>query len=122
MFALTVRQPWAHAIIHCWKDIENRTWSTDYRGPLAIHAGKVYDEEGRLFMQRQNLHVPDDLISGAIIGVVDLVDCTHTVSDSPWAEPGVWHWRLANPHAVRPIYLRGQQGLFTVTARLESLQ
>jgi hypothetical protein len=120
MLALTVKQPWADAIIHAQKDIENRTWPTAYRGPLAIHAGKSYDEGGRLFMLRHNLYVPDDLVSGAIIGVVDLIDCTHTTSDSRWAEPGVWHWRLANPRAVEPVFVRGQQGLFTVTVpRLE---
>lgn len=36
--ALTVRQPWAWCIEH-GKPVENRTWQTRYRGPLAIHAG-----------------------------------------------------------------------------------
>jgi hypothetical protein len=36
---LTVRQPWASAIFHAGKDIENRVWPTDYRGRLWIHAG-----------------------------------------------------------------------------------
>ena len=37
--ALTVRQPWAWAIIYGGKDLENRRWRTSYRGPL-IHASK----------------------------------------------------------------------------------
>lgn len=37
--ALTIRQPWAHAIFHLGKDVENRSWRTRYRGPLLIHAG-----------------------------------------------------------------------------------
>ena len=34
MKALTIKQPWASLIVHGIKDIENRTWRTDYRGPL----------------------------------------------------------------------------------------
>ncbi|MEU0468957.1 ASCH domain-containing protein [Amycolatopsis sp. NPDC006131] len=38
MKAITVRQPWAWAIAKGYKPIENRTWSTDHRGLIAIHA------------------------------------------------------------------------------------
>jgi hypothetical protein len=40
MEALTLHQPWATAIAEGIKTIETRSWSTSYRGPLAIHAGK----------------------------------------------------------------------------------
>ena len=40
MKALTVRQPWASLIAAGVKTIETRSWSSEYRGPLAIHAGK----------------------------------------------------------------------------------
>ncbi len=43
MRALTIRQPWAWAITCGLKRVENRTWSTNYRGPLLIHAGKTVD-------------------------------------------------------------------------------
>lgn len=36
---LTLRQPWASLIALGVKSIETRSWSTQYRGPLAIHAG-----------------------------------------------------------------------------------
>lgn len=41
--ALSVRQPWAWAIIHGGKDIENRSWQAvnhglNVRGRVAIHA------------------------------------------------------------------------------------
>lgn len=48
MKALTVRQPWAWAIARGGKDIENRTWSAPHRGPLAIHAGSAWDEDGAM--------------------------------------------------------------------------
>jgi len=42
--ALTVRQPWASLIACGVKTIETRSWSTKYRGPLLIHAGKATPE------------------------------------------------------------------------------
>lgn len=46
MRVLTVRQPWAWAIIHGGKNVENRVRNIAgaYRGPVAIHAGLRYDE------------------------------------------------------------------------------
>jgi len=41
--ALTIRQPWASLIALGVKTIETRGWSTAYRGPLVIHAGKSTD-------------------------------------------------------------------------------
>lgn len=40
MKALTLHQPWASLIAAGVKTIETRSWSTRYRGPLAVHAGK----------------------------------------------------------------------------------
>jgi hypothetical protein len=47
---LTVRQPWAWAIIHGGKDVENRTRNLagDYRGLIAIHAALEPDREPML--------------------------------------------------------------------------
>jgi hypothetical protein len=38
--ALTIFQPFAAMIATGAKFVENRSWETRYRGPLAIHAGK----------------------------------------------------------------------------------
>lgn len=40
MKGLTLTQPWATLIAIGAKRIETRSWATDYRGPLAIHAAK----------------------------------------------------------------------------------
>lgn len=47
MRAITVRQPWAWAIIHGGKDVENRSRNIagSYRGLVAIHAGLAIDED-----------------------------------------------------------------------------
>ena len=42
MKCLTVTQPWASLIAIGAKRIESRSWSTSYRGPLAIHAAKGF--------------------------------------------------------------------------------
>ena len=43
MKALSIMQPWAWLICAGHKDIENRSWSTGFRGPVLIHAGKKFD-------------------------------------------------------------------------------
>lgn len=43
MKVLSIRQPWAWLIMTGLKDIENRTWNTDFRGRFAIHASKKFD-------------------------------------------------------------------------------
>lgn len=41
MKAISVRQPWTHAILHLGKRVENRDWAgCAYRGPVLIHASK----------------------------------------------------------------------------------
>jgi hypothetical protein len=40
--ALSIRQPWVHAILHLGKDVENRKWPTRHRGPLVILAAKGF--------------------------------------------------------------------------------
>lgn len=40
MIALSIRQPWCWVILNLGKDLENRHWSTDYRGQFLMHASK----------------------------------------------------------------------------------
>ena len=40
MKAITIWQPWASLIAIGVKQYETRSWKTDYRGPIAIHAAK----------------------------------------------------------------------------------
>lgn len=122
MRVLTVRQPWAWAMFSVRpKDVENRSWTTDYRGPIAIHAATAdAKREANAWPAMQQLLThygiaPEDstlhLVRGAVIGVVDLVDIRDD-SSSPWAMPGFHHWVLENPRRLpEPSYIRGQQGL-----------
>ncbi len=62
---LTIKQPWADAIVFGSKWCENRIWSTNYRGPLYIHAGAAWDGDEPS---------PGPGETSAILGWVDLVD------------------------------------------------
>jgi hypothetical protein len=76
MKALTILQPWASLIAIGAKQIETRSWPTNYRGPLAIHAGKRIDLE--ITRQRLNdagLVIVQDVPLGFVIAIADLVDC-----------------------------------------------
>ncbi len=82
MKALTIRQPWVHAILREGKNIENRTWQVDYRGWLAIHAAAVPALNA---VYPRGVRVPnlDGLDYGAICGVARVVDIV-TASRSKW--------------------------------------
>ena len=124
--AIAVRQPWAHVIVQGWKDIENRSWPTRYRGPVCIHASKfdkrifAEDLEGYQETIYLGIEVPtfdfDDLTFGAIIGVVDIVDCV-TRSPSPWFF-GDYGFVLANARSINPIPVKGMQGFFDWRSRV----
>jgi hypothetical protein len=77
--ALTIRQPWAELILRGRKPYELRSWKTNYRGFLAIHAAaKINAEKAR----RLGLN-PERLIVGAFVGVAILSDVRpHTREDA----------------------------------------
>ncbi len=91
------------------KDVENRTWRTNYRGRLVIHAGSGIDREG----MNEHGRLLADYPHGAILGTVELVDCVRD-STSPWAIDERWHWLLADPRPYdAPIPVKGKLGLWT---------
>jgi ASCH domain len=124
MKCVSVHQPWAWAIFHAGKGVENRSWRTKYRGPLLIHASKSrrsYDREAALYWpSRYGVDLPawDELPAGAIVGIVDLVDCLPPAGLGPWAEGPVC-WVFARPRTFAvPVPFRGAQLLFDVPGEL----
>ena len=90
MKAITVKPTWAWAIIYAGKNIENRSWQTRIRGPVAIHASKnlsrkEYEESKKLFSRRWRNELPayEYLARGAMICVTEIIDCV-TESKLPW--------------------------------------
>ena len=115
MKALSIKQPYASLIALGIKDIENRTWKTNFRGRIYIHASaKYHDDFNNLVSDSQIKSMQDNrflfsgLIYSAIIGEVDIVDCVINHS-SIWAEETfipiegegypqkpIYNWVLAN--------------------------
>lgn len=111
--ALTVRQPWAWAIFAAGKDIENRTWATQHRGPLLIHAGSHIDRHGYAHLRALGLHPPEPvkITRRALLGIVEVVSMV-TAHSSLWFE-GPVGWVLGSPRLLSaPIARAGAQGLF----------
>jgi len=93
-FALSVRQPWAWAIVHGHKPVENRDWrkpnpGLSFRGEFAVHASKGMTrreyEEAAGFMECLGISCPEarDLPRGGIVGQATLGDIVKDF-DNPW--------------------------------------
>jgi hypothetical protein len=108
--ALSIRQPWAWAILFAGKNIENRVWRTNFRGRILVHASKgLTDKEfgnaSAFIFDRFKIQLPDpdSLPRGAIVG-----------ARSEWFV-GPHGFVLTDPKAIeRPVLCRGQQGIFVV--------
>lgn len=130
MKALSIRQPWAYAIVHGTKPVENRDWPTRVRGSVFIHAGKqqeVDEIEGvlrRIAAETDRdwkhiySHYREHAQRGGIVGVANLVDCV-TEHKSPWFY-GPYGFVFANARPIHLIPVRGQLGFFEVPNDLEA--
>lgn len=115
MRALTVCQPYAELIARRVKPIENRSWATIWRGPLAIHAGRSRD-----WLDEDDETTYPGLVFGAVVCVVELYDCV-PLARLPAAlvghehAHGPWCWLLRDVRRLpRPVPFRGAQGLWSV--------
>ena len=125
MKALSIRQPWAWAILHAGKDIENRTWATSFRGPICIHASQGVGgwgewDEALWFIEAKMGHVPplrSMITKGGIIGTAEIVNCV-AASNSPWFF-GPYGFVLRNVQAVDFIPVKGALGFFDWRKNLE---
>lgn len=117
MKALSVRQPWAYLIVSGIKRIENRDWTTDYRGPLLIHASMSWHAAAAdrdEFQQRYRVKIPNELPQGAIVGCVLLIDVITHSRDRFFTGP--YGFVLAKPQMLDPIPMLGRSRLFDVDA------
>lgn len=118
MKAITIKQPWASLIVSGLKDIENRSWKTNFRGRVLIHAGMKADnhwdspvcEKVDKYLREISKGGTDwsNYHFGAIIGSVEIVDCVQN-HPSIWAIKGDWNWVLANP-VMFPDPITGVKG------------
>ncbi|MDR1897987.1 MAG: ASCH domain-containing protein [Prevotellaceae bacterium] len=106
MKTLTIKQPWAYLILAGIKDLENRTWKTNFRGRVLIHAGAKPanfkpEMENQCTAQEITIfsalnHAEENDLFGAIVGSIEIVDCVRN-HPSIWAEKERWHWVLKKP-------------------------
>ena len=93
MKALSIRQPWAWLIANSFKDIENRSWNTKYRGPILIHAASgLTQHEYRAAMEvcrtihpdlPVNMPLYESIERGGIVGMATITGTCES-SSSPW--------------------------------------
>lgn len=134
MKCLSIQQPWAQYIAAGIKDVENRTWGLKtFPQRVLIHTGKKkrfesIDEWPLLYQliieNAEHLGIvplPEEMPTGAIIGIMDIVGCSvNDVESSDWAEFSedpehpVYNLHIANARIFKdPILnVKGKQGIF----------
>jgi hypothetical protein len=113
MKALSIRQPWAWLIVQGYKDIENRTWRTDYRGLVLIHAGYIFDQDGYEYVKKERglaLPSPEKFKRGGIVGIAEIVDCVTDLAN-PWFT-GPYGFVLKNMRLLPFMAMPGKPGIF----------
>lgn len=119
MKALSIKQPWAWLIVAGYKNIENRTWHTNYRGKLLIHASKTWDIDASDILYAMGMHpTPKESYQlGALIGMVNMVDCVNSSNSKWFCGP---YGFIFNSHVSfkKSIPYRGQLGFFNVPNNL----
>ncbi len=126
---LMLLQPWAYLVAVGLKTAETRTWTTPYRGPLAIGASKTkYDKAGDLYLRNRGIVFPraEELARGKVVATThlsliepyraDLVPqglCPYTEGERRFA------WFLDDRKMLdTPLPVHGQLGLFDVELAL----
>ena len=144
---LSLWQPWATLMEMGAKTIETRSWYTSYRGPLAILAARKWgwdfhglcrtEPYARILRTRFDLppgrggRCPRPLPLGAIVCVVDLVDCVRIgPANTPAGDeyefgdytPGRFAWKTKSLRPLKaPIAWSGAQGLFDIPLSVKAL-
>ena len=120
--AISIRQPWAWAIMSAGKDIENRPRNWTFRGEICIHAGIYKAPRNELssimsaILSMGDVSIEDAMTAcmaadyGGIIGTATVVDCV-TESDSPWFF-GTYGLVLENVQTIPFIPVKGALGPF----------
>lgn len=126
---LSIRQPFAYLVCEGIKNIENRSWFTDYRGGILIHASKNLDqfhEDCEWVEESYGVVIPKkEVVIGKVIGEVQLTGMICPGSDSfplslgtgglDWWSEDCYGWIFNEADRwARPLQFecRGRPGLF----------
>jgi hypothetical protein len=127
VLGLTGRRPWVSLMLVPeelgGKTVENRSWATDYRGPIALNAGARVDEAGVAAAERAGFDVRWHAEQGGWLGAAVLVD-VHPARRrccEPWGHSGrankpCYHWVFrGSARLALPTRGRGFTGLRPVS-------
>lgn len=128
MKALTIFQPYAHMIAIGEKWVENRTWSTEHRGDIAIHVGR-----NREWLREGDEEEYPGMVYGAVIAIahlyncVPLVDLKKKITKESFAVLQHEHcegpicWLLRNVRRIQPIFVNGERRLWEWKEREQNI-
>ena len=121
MKVITLKQPWATLIAEGIKKYEFRSWKTNYRGKILIHASVTIDKQDMKRFEHLNLTYP----IGKIVAEVELVDCLELddkLNKEIIAENNITYgkktrtgyaWKLSNVKKIESNkVVKGQLGLW----------
>ena len=124
MKVITIKEPFATLIAEGYKEYEFRTWRTNYKGEILIHAGKGIDKNAMKKFECLNLNIQP----GKIIAKATLTDCikiddnarkmlktkndnqiySSVINDTEWNGYG---FKLENVEKIKPIEINGKLSL-----------
>lgn len=121
MKALTIKEPWASLIINNYKTYEFRSWKTNYRGKILIHAGLSLEKNELKYFEDYNLNYQ----CGNIIGEATITDCILVTKELNKKildinnkvyknnHENLYAWKLENiVKYENPIPIKGKLGLW----------
>lgn len=114
MKALTIRQPWAGAIAHQTKRVENRSWKLPAKhegARILIHAGAKPDKDAVVYGEHLDVY-------SVIVAVATITGCHYSDDGTccgPWGFANTYHWELADVVKLNePVPATGALGFWTV--------
>ncbi len=126
MNVITLREPWASLVGEQIKTIETRSWKTNYRGELYIHAGLTPISKNDDRITRLTEELKGSLHYGTIFAKCNLVDCIQI--DNDFADKvktqtpkcyycgdytsGRFAWILSDIEFIEPIKTKGHLGIW----------
>ena len=125
---ISLHQPWAWLMVNGWKDVENRSWLTNYRGPMLVHASLTVDNYADVSAHFERVwgapldvsKCPsfDDIEAGGIVGAWRVNGVlAPTLFNPPLAD---WHfsdqygWQVDRQVILPFRPMKGQQRIWNV--------
>lgn len=122
MKAISIKQPWANLILKNMKNIEIRSWKSNYRGGLLIHSSKKVDKIAQ--KRFENIECEP---KGKIIGICNLIDVKQYKSLKSFIHDYNCHlntidqytincfgFLFAEPKKIKPLVVKGKLGIFNI--------